>query len=172
MFFFKSNINKFLSSFTTYYSNEAVDHLSLIYTFYYFSNSKVYIKDFINPEHFSNRYKIASCTTMTILSLQLMFDKKGAHKEANVKFAIYMSLIILFSFEKNIFDIFNSYLDTNVGIVNDKFDNIQEHHLFYLRNVKLIDGQHLPIMLYALFLQSLIQWLEFKEINSNLGLQL
>jgi hypothetical protein len=79
---------------------------------------------------------------------------------------------ILFGFSINYFNVFESYLDSGVGIVDDKFIVLQRHHYYYLTHFIFEKSNSVPIYLYSLFLQSFIQWSEFKGPNSLIGLKL
>jgi hypothetical protein len=170
--YFEKYLTAYCKKFPAVQLQENLNNTATLLGLFYFKNCLQYVKEFIDDGNYSNRYKIAATNTFTILSLELLFQQNQASRDVNIKFAKYVAYHTLFGFEGNFFNIFESYLDSNVGVVNDKFDNIQEHHNFYLKNLHLQDDSPLPIMLYALFLQAFTQWIEFRNPDAVSGLQL
>ncbi len=170
--YFKLYLQSFIEQYPTINLSESIDDCALIYALEYFKNSAKYIKSYLENDKLSNRYKIASCSVFTIISLELMTIPTNSSHDINLKFAKYVCYQTLFSFNKNYFKLFDSYLNSNASKISDEFDRIQNHHKSYFDNFSLAEYKYLPIMLYSLFLQSFIQWIEFKDPNAAAGLQL
>ncbi len=170
--YFTKYLAAFKTKFPTIILKESLEDCSIVYALEYFKNANNFVKNFLDEINFSNRYKIASSALFTIISLELISHNTYLSREINLRFAKFVCYHTIFAFDENHFDIFESYLNSNVEIVNDKFNNIQEHHNFYLNNFSFEERNYLPIMLYALFLQTFIQWIEFKDPKAIEGLQL
>lgn len=169
-----SYFDQYLKDFTNHFPTitfENKENSSTILAISYFQLHNIFVKPYIREDKYSNSFKIASCTIFTILNCNLLFENNKDPRDTNLKFALFCAEQILFNFNTKIYSAFNSYLNNRVEVLNDIFDNLQEHNFYFLKHFTFEENKALPIILYSLFLQSFYQWLQFSHSGIQ-GLEL
>ncbi len=127
-----------------------------------------FTKPFIDKDKFANKYKIAANLIYTVILSNIFIDeqpKELENRKKNVDFGLYMASLLLALNETKKPNWFHKTLGTNVEIVNDDFDTIQEHFLYYLTHLNVTEQTQPPIVLLSIFLHSFTLWWQWDGNN-------